>query len=259
MKEIRDGKGIITINRPKVLNAIDWDTFFLLQAALEEMIADQNVRVIVLTGSGEKSFISGGDVGEEFKMDALTSYRWSLTGHKLCATIESSPKPVIAAVNGYCLGGGFEFALACDFIICSENAKFGAPEFGPTPFLWGEAPWNHFGAFYYVSGFSGYMLLGFYFRKSQISRLAIYRQVCAHFSSLYLLMLIILCRKALLLINSFSMILFSIVLCVHSCSRLRILTRIRSIVLTLMSEPPARSSELNSATVSSLALTWDMP
>lgn len=61
-------------------------------------------------------------------MDGLTSYRWSLTGHKLCATIESSPKPVIAAVNGYCLGGGFEFALACDFIICSDNAKFGAPE-----------------------------------------------------------------------------------------------------------------------------------
>lgn len=124
----RDGKGIITINRPKVLNAIDWDTFFLLQAALDELIADQSVRVIILTGAGEKSFISGGDIGEELKMDGLTSYRWSLTGHKLCATIESSPKPVIAAVNGYCLGGGFEFALACDFIICSENAKFGAPE-----------------------------------------------------------------------------------------------------------------------------------
>ena len=61
-------------------------------------------------------------------MDGLTSYRWSLTGHKLCATIEASPKPVIAAVNGYCLGGGFEFALACDFRICTENAKFGAPE-----------------------------------------------------------------------------------------------------------------------------------
>ncbi len=126
--ERRDGKGIITINRPKVLNAIDWDTFFLLQAALDELIADQAVRVIILTGAGEKSFISGGDIGEELKMDGLTSYRWSLTGHKLCATIESSPKPVIAAVNGYCLGGGFEFALACDFIICSENAKFGAPE-----------------------------------------------------------------------------------------------------------------------------------
>lgn len=127
-KEIRDGKGILTIDRPKVLNAIDWETFFQLQAGLEEMIADPAVRVIVLTGAGEKSFISGGDIGEELKMNGLTSYRWSLTGHKLCATIEGSPKPVIAAVNGYCLGGGFEFALACDFRICTENAKFGAPE-----------------------------------------------------------------------------------------------------------------------------------
>ena len=126
--EVRDGKGVITIHRPQVLNAIDWETFFQLQAALEELIADQAVRAIVLTGSGEKAFISGGDIGEELKMDGLTSYRWSLTGHKLCATIESSPKPVIAAVNGYCLGGGFEFALACDLRICSDNAKFGAPE-----------------------------------------------------------------------------------------------------------------------------------
>lgn len=123
-----DSKGIITINRPKVLNAIDWDTFFLLQDALEELIEDKSIRVIILTGSGEKAFISGGDIGEELKMDGLTSYKWSLTGHKLCATIENSPKPVIAAVNGYALGGGFEFALACDFRICSDNAKFGAPE-----------------------------------------------------------------------------------------------------------------------------------
>lgn len=126
--ERKGGKGLITINRPKVLNAIDWPTFFKLQDALDALIADESVRVIILTGAGEKSFISGGDIGEELKMDGLTSYRWSLTGHKLCATIESSPKPVIAAVNGYCLGGGFEFALACDFRICSENAKFGAPE-----------------------------------------------------------------------------------------------------------------------------------
>ena len=127
-KEIRDGKGTLTIDRPKVLNAIDWEAFFQLQAGLEELIADPAVRVIVLTGAGEKSFISGGDIGEELKMNGLTSYRWSLTGHKLCATIEGSPKPVIAAVNGYCLGGGFEFALACDFRICTENAKVGAPE-----------------------------------------------------------------------------------------------------------------------------------
>ena len=126
--ERKDGKGVISINRPNVLNAIDWDTFFLLQAALEELIADSSVRVIILTGTGDRSFISGGDIGEELRMDGLTSYRWSLTGHKLCATIEASPKPVIAAVNGYCLGGGFEFALACDFRICTENAKFGAPE-----------------------------------------------------------------------------------------------------------------------------------
>lgn len=126
--ERKDSKGIITVNRPKVLNAIDWDTFFKLQAAFEELIDDESVRAIILTGAGEKSFISGGDIAEELKMDGLTSYRWSLTGHKLCATIESSPKPVIAAVNGYCLGGGFEFALACDFRLASENAKFGAPE-----------------------------------------------------------------------------------------------------------------------------------
>lgn len=127
-KEVRDGKGVVTIHRPQVLNAIDWETFFQLQAALEALIADEQVRAIVLTGSGEKAFISGGDIGEELKMDGLTSYRWSLTGHKLCATIEASPKPVIAAVNGYCLGGGFEFALACDFRVCTENARFGAPE-----------------------------------------------------------------------------------------------------------------------------------
>ena len=86
--ERRDGKGIIKINRPKVLNAIDWDTFFMLQDALDELIADEKVRVIILTGAGDRSFISGGDIGEELKMNGLTSYKWSLTGHKLTATIE---------------------------------------------------------------------------------------------------------------------------------------------------------------------------
>lgn len=126
--EKRDKKAIITINRPKVLNAVDWPTFAKLQKAFDDAIADNEVRVIILTGAGKKSFVSGGDIGEELKMDGLTSYNWSLTGHRLCATIENSPKPVIAAVNGYCLGGGFEFALASDFRIASENAKFGAPE-----------------------------------------------------------------------------------------------------------------------------------
>lgn len=71
---------------------------------MEELIADQEVRVIILTGAGEKAFISGGDVIEELKMDGLVSYKWALTGHKLCSAIENSPKPVIAAINGYALG-----------------------------------------------------------------------------------------------------------------------------------------------------------
>lgn len=121
-------KGIITVNRPQVLNAIDLATFVKLQAALDELIADEDIRVIILTGAGKKSFISGGDIREELATERFHNYRWSQTGHKLCSTIENSPKPVVAAINGYCLGGGFEFVLACDIRICSENARFGAPE-----------------------------------------------------------------------------------------------------------------------------------
>lgn len=128
LTEIKDGKGIITIDRPKVLNAIDWDAFFELQDAINSFVKDEEVRVVILTGSGQKSFISGGDIGEELKMNGLESYKWSLTGHRLCTSIEGSPKPVIAVVNGYALGGGLEIALACDFRICSDNAKFGTPE-----------------------------------------------------------------------------------------------------------------------------------
>jgi len=126
--EKKGGLGIVTINRPKVLNAIDWKVFEILQGIIDDLIADTETRVIIITGAGEKAFISGGDISAELAMDGLTSYYWSLVGHKLCATLEASPKPVIAAVNGYCLGGGFEVALACDFIICSDNAKFGTPE-----------------------------------------------------------------------------------------------------------------------------------
>ena len=126
--EKRGGLGIVTINRPKVLNAIDWKVFEILQGMIDDLIADSDTRVIIITGAGKKAFISGGDIGAELEMDGLMSYRWSFVGHKLCATLEASPKPVIAAVNGYCLGGGFEVALACDFRICSDNAKFGTPE-----------------------------------------------------------------------------------------------------------------------------------
>lgn len=126
--EIKEGKAIITINRPKVYNAFDWDTLFMLQEALEELIENPQARVIILTGAGDKAFISGGDIAAELKLDGLNAFRWSQIGHKLCATMEGSPKPVIAAINGYALGGGFEIVLACDFRICTENAKFGMPE-----------------------------------------------------------------------------------------------------------------------------------
>lgn len=127
--EHRDGKGIITINRPEVLNAIDWATFYKLQDTVDELIADPEVRIVILTGAGKKAFISGGDINEELSLEGtIAHYRWSQAGHNFCSTLEKSPKPIIAAINGYCLGGGFEFALACDFRICSENAKLGAPE-----------------------------------------------------------------------------------------------------------------------------------
>jgi enoyl-CoA hydratase len=125
---VKDSIALITIDKPKVLNAIDEASLAELQAAVEESIADDEVRVLVITGGGKKAFISGGDIAAELAMDGMSSYRWSINGHKLASTIEQSPKPVIAAVNGYALGGGCEIAIACDFRIASDNAKFGTPE-----------------------------------------------------------------------------------------------------------------------------------
>ncbi len=126
--EKKDRVAIIVIDVPKTLNAVDYTGVTELQMAMENMIADDEARVIVLTGAGRKAFISGGDVPVELAMDGMESYKWSLAGHKLASTIEDSPKPVIAAVNGYCLGGGCEIAIACDMRIASDNAKFGVPE-----------------------------------------------------------------------------------------------------------------------------------
>lgn len=128
LTEIRDGKGIITINRPKVLNALNKETYLLMKEALLAMTADPAVRVIVFTGAGEKAFCSGGDIADELALDTLASYEWSRLGHEIYALIEDCPKPTIAAINGYCLGGGFELVLACDMRICVEKAKLGAPE-----------------------------------------------------------------------------------------------------------------------------------
>jgi enoyl-CoA hydratase len=126
--ERRDGLGIITVNRPKVLNAVDVPTVLKLQEVAEELIADDSVRIIVLTGTGPRAFIAGGDIGAELAMNGLDSFHWAHIGHKFCSTLENCAKPVIAAIDGYCLGGGLELAMACDFRICTDKAMFGAPE-----------------------------------------------------------------------------------------------------------------------------------
>lgn len=128
LSEIKDGKGIITINRPKVLNALNKDTYLLMKDAIENMVADERVRVIIFTGAGEKAFCAGGDIGDELALGHYESYEWSRLGHEIYSLIENCPKPTVAAINGYCLGGGFELALACDMRICAAHAKMGAPE-----------------------------------------------------------------------------------------------------------------------------------
>ncbi|MBI2974181.1 MAG: enoyl-CoA hydratase/isomerase family protein [Deltaproteobacteria bacterium] len=126
--EIKDNVGIITINRPKALNALNIDTINELISALKEYNADKNVRVIVVTGAGEKAFVAGADITSFPKMGRSGADQFAHIGHDLMRAIESASKPVIAAVNGFALGGGTELALACDFIYAADTAVFGLPE-----------------------------------------------------------------------------------------------------------------------------------
>lgn len=123
--------GRITINRPDQLNAISIRTLEEMEHALKEFRNDQTIRVIVLTGSGEKAFCAGADLkGGIFtpETDSVRGARLARIGQEFTEMIEKYEKPVIAAVNGLALGGGCEIALACDMIVTSENAQFGQPE-----------------------------------------------------------------------------------------------------------------------------------
>lgn len=119
----------ITIDRPKVLNAIRFQTMLEIQSALKEIEADETIRVVVLTGAGEKAFISGGDISV---MARGQGYIETLTevpkGQAICSEIENFPKPVIARINGIALGGGTEVALSCDIRIAADTAIMGLPE-----------------------------------------------------------------------------------------------------------------------------------
>jgi enoyl-CoA hydratase len=124
--EIKDQIAIVTINRPDVRNALDLQTVQELHSVISDISQSENVGVAILTGAGDKIFISGADIRDiraRNKQDALKGIN-----SRLFKAVEDCEKPVIAAVNGFALGGGCELALSCDIRICSENAKFGLPE-----------------------------------------------------------------------------------------------------------------------------------
>jgi enoyl-CoA hydratase len=125
--ERRERVAIITINRPEKRNALNIKTREEGAAVLEELSADKTVRVVVFTGAGDKAFIAGADIAEFQGRTAITQ-REVMLGRSLFTAIDNFPKPVIAMVNGYCLGGGCELALSCDLRIASDKASFGQPE-----------------------------------------------------------------------------------------------------------------------------------
>src|SRR3954452_14452931 len=126
--ETHDSVAIITIDRPKVLNALNAQTVGEIGEAFEQVRNDDNVKAVILTGGGEKAFVAGADIGELAKMTPITGKDTAERGQGVFANIERFPKPVIAAVNGFALGGGCELALACHIRIASEKAQLGLPE-----------------------------------------------------------------------------------------------------------------------------------
>ena len=128
LKEISEHVAFLTINRPDALNAMNLDVINELEFNLQSCIDNNSVGVIILTGSGDKAFIAGADIKKMQTMDSEEALVFAKAGQKLTLTIENSSKPVIAAVNGFALGGGCEISLACHMRIASDNAIFGQPE-----------------------------------------------------------------------------------------------------------------------------------
>jgi enoyl-CoA hydratase len=125
---IEDRVALLMVDRPQQLNALNQATLIELKSALSALAQDDSVHVIVLTGAGDKAFVAGADIKEMVGLDPLGAAAFAQQGQQVLAQIAALAKPVIAAVNGYALGGGFELALACDFIYAVEGAKFGLPE-----------------------------------------------------------------------------------------------------------------------------------
>lgn len=126
--ETKDRIAHLTINRPDKRNALNWQTMEELSDAFSRVAADEDVGGVILTGAGEKSFVAGADIGELAEKDAVGAKEFALATQRILTQIEGFSKPVVAAVNGYALGGGCELAMACHMRIASERAKFGQPE-----------------------------------------------------------------------------------------------------------------------------------
>jgi enoyl-CoA hydratase/carnithine racemase len=126
--ERHDAIAIITINRPEKLNALNADVFTALRDILDTLERDESVKALIFTGQGDKAFVAGADIEQLARMDTTEAFDEMTSGHRLYLRISEFPKPTIAMVNGYALGGGFEMALACDIIVAADSARLGLPE-----------------------------------------------------------------------------------------------------------------------------------
>lgn len=126
--DIRDGIAFVTVNRPDKLNALNRAVITELSEVADAVVGDPAIRGAILTGAGPKSFVAGADIAEFQDLDALSARGLSMRGQAVFRRLEQCRKPVVAAVNGFALGGGCELAMACHFRYASDNAKFGQPE-----------------------------------------------------------------------------------------------------------------------------------
>ncbi len=126
--EIHDGVGVLTFNRPKVLNALSHSTLDEVADVIGRAALEDAIRVLVFTGAGDKAFVAGADINEFTRLNPLSARFFAEKGQRIFFDIEQLPKPVIACVNGFALGGGCEIAMSCDFIYASDKARFGQPE-----------------------------------------------------------------------------------------------------------------------------------
>ncbi len=127
-EDVGGGVVVVTVNRPEALNALDFEHAGLLRDGLEAAAADEDVRALVLTGAGERAFVAGADIKYMQGLSVLEARAWGALGHRCAELLETMPKPTIAAINGFALGGGCEMALACDLRLAATTAKLGQPE-----------------------------------------------------------------------------------------------------------------------------------